>query len=184
MRRAAVLAMLVAAWLTGCSSEAAEPPRLPTVSTSPTGEPTPSPNSVPAAVPPAALEATPQGAAAFARFFYSEVTRGYAEKDPEIIRRISAPGCSACERFIASMTAMRDEGETSTPVIYHIIGAEAPAFDGPRARVDVLYDSPEITARDKSGKVLYTEPKVTMFEEQLTLVRASSGWLVQEVRSV
>jgi hypothetical protein len=132
-------------------------------------------------VPPEAQEPTPAGAAAFARFFYSEVTRGYAEKDPEVIERLSAPGCSACERFVASMTALRDEGETVTPVTYTITAAESPGLNGPQARVDVMYDSPEVISRDSSGAIISTEPEVTGFQEQVTLVRGPSGWLVQEV---
>jgi hypothetical protein len=135
-------------------------------------------------VPPAAQEATPEGAAAFARFFYSEVSRGYANKDPEIVRRLSAPGCKACERFIASMTALRDDAQTVTPVVYNITAAESPEITGAQARVDVMYDSPEVVSRDRSGAVLFTEPEVSGFLEQMTLARGPSGWLVQELAAV
>jgi hypothetical protein len=185
MCRAAWIVVLTAALLSGCNSDAAEPAPLPSVDASGLAEssPSPSPSPTPAveAVPPAAQEPTPDGAAAFARFFYAAVTRGYAEKDPEVVQQLSAPGCSACERFVASMTALRDDGETVTPVVYNIVSAEAPGFDGTKARVDVMYNSPEIVRRDRSGNIIRTEPDVTGFLEQLTLVRGPSGWLVQGV---
>lgn len=173
---AALLAVTLSA---GCSEEAEVPRSLPAVSAAPS----PVASALPS-VPPSAQAQTPQAAAAFARFFYAEVERAYREKDPAIVARLSAPGCSACDRFVKSLTALRDEGETVTPVSYDIIAAEAPGFSGPEARVDVIYNSPEITRRDRAGKVIATEPDVKNFQEQLTLTRAGNEWLVKAVTVV
>lgn len=184
MRRAATVVLLAGALLVGCSSEAAEPPSLPSVGRSGEASARPSASPVAGSVPPAAQEPTPQGAGAFARFFYAEVTRAFAEEDPEPVRRLSAPGCTACDRFVASLTALRDNDETVTAVQYNIVSAEVPGFDAPPVRVDVRYDSPEITRLDSSGTVISSEPSVEGFQEELTLVSGPSGWLVQEVTAV
>jgi hypothetical protein len=172
--------VLAAALLTACSSESEEPKALPPVTTSPTVA-----ASEPAdAVPPAAQEQTPEGAAEFARFFYAEVRRAFIEKDPEIIRRLSAPGCEACDRFVASLTKLRDNNERTSDFAFEIVVAEAPASDGPEARVDVIYNSPTIQRYNASGEVIYEEPAAQGAEIQMTLTRAPEGWLVQEVESV
>jgi predicted lipid-binding transport protein (Tim44 family) len=175
-RRLGGAAVLCAVLLAGCSSEREQPRTLPPVSAAP------SPSASEAApVPSAAQAETPEGASAFARFFYAEVQRAFAAKDPEIVRRLSAPGCKACDRFITSLTNLRDEGGRVTDVLYDIKAAEAPATDGQTARVTVIYDSPAIQGFDAQGNVVREEPAVTGFEEQLDLVRGAGGWLVQEV---
>jgi predicted lipid-binding transport protein (Tim44 family) len=182
MRRAA-LVVLLAALLAGCNSEASEPAPLPKVSASGTAEASPSPSPT-AAVPPAAQAATPQGASAFARFFYAEVQRAFAEKDPEIIGRLSAPGCKTCDLFVASLTRLRDEEESASPVIYDVLYAETPGFSGPEAVVEVRYNSPANVRKDKSGAVISTEPEVRDVQEQMVLTRAADGWLVKELLAV
>ncbi len=172
---------VAAVLLTGCSSEAGQPRSLPPVDTTPNSTPR---APATAAVPTSAQASTPQAAAQFARFFYAEVERAYREKDPEIVRRLSAPGCVACSRFLESLTAIRDKGETVTPVVYEIVSAEAPAISGREARVDVIYNSPAITRRDRTDAVIAREPGVKNFEEQVTLVRGGSGWLVRAVKAV
>lgn len=167
--------LLAGALVAGCSSEAEEPEALPSVTSAPSASPTPAA----AAVPPAAQEATPQGAGAFARFFYAEVERAWAEADPEIIRRLSAPGCESCQLFIDSITNLREDGGRITPVTYEIKAAEAPALTGDEARVTVIYDSPAIQRFDGAGNLLREEPAVTNFEEELRLVRGDGGWLVR-----
>jgi len=178
--RVVCAAALVLGLATGCGGEEEGPEPLPPLAASQS----PSVAASAVAVPSQAVAQTPEAAAEFARFFYAEVERAYREKDPTVVERLSAPGCSACERFVDSLTKLRDDGESVTPVVYEIIAAEAPAFEGGEARVDVIYNSPAITRRDRSGAVISTEPEVEAFEEQVTLVRTPNGWRVKSVKAV
>lgn len=175
----AAAGLLALALTAACSSEPEEPQALPSVSPVASA----SPSAAPAVVPPSAQAETPQGAAAFARFFYAEVQRAFAQKDPGIVQRLSAPGCEACRLFDASLTALRDNNERVTPVEFEIVAAEAPAITGPTARVDVIFNTKAVQRFDATGKLLYEEAAAVNDEVQLTLVRSGSSWLVQEVQA-
>lgn len=162
--------LIVAALAAGCGEDEEQPRALPSVAASSKTAPSPTP----APVPTEAQAETPQGAAQFARFFYAEVQRAYELEDPEIVETLSSSECQACRRFIASLTAIRDEGETVTPVRYDIVAAEAPALTGPEVRVDVIYDSPKIIRKEADGAMISTEPGVKNYQEQLLLVRSGS----------
>ena len=127
--------------------------------------------------------ATPESASAFARYWYSQLAKAYTEKDPQLVARLSTSGCRACARYIASITAARDQMQRVTGVKYTIILAEAPGFQGPRVRVDVIYDSPGAVRTDRLGKVIETEPAVKNKQIELTLVRVGQSWRVYEERS-
>lgn len=177
--RTSIAGILAAAVLTGCGSEPEQPQTLPPVSAAP------SPSASAAAqVPPSAQAETPEGAAAFARFFYSEVGRAFAAKDPEIIRRLSAPGCRACDMFVESLTKLRDNNERASDIDFDIVFAEAPAPDGDQVRVDVIYNTDDLQRFDADGKLIYEEKAVQGAQVQMTLVRGGDAWLVQEVRGV
>ena len=177
--RVRTAALLCAVLLAGCSSESERPTTLPPVSAAPSA----SASAAASVVPVKAQAETPEGAAAFARFWYEEIGRAFADKDPEIIRRLSAPGCETCGLFVSSLTKLRQNDERTTAVIYDIVFAEAPAIDGSEARVDVVYDSPAIKRYDASGKIIREEPAVEGFAETLVLDRSSGRWLVSEVRA-
>lgn len=170
-------ALLAAALVTSACSddEPAAGPTLPPITE------VPSASSTADAVPSEATAATPQGAAEFARHFYAQVERAYVEKEPRYIRELSAPGCSACERFVASVTQLRDENQRSEGATYEIVAAEAPAVEGESARVDVVYNGPEAVVYDVDNNVVLREPAVTLANEQLNLVRVAGEWRVQEV---
>ncbi len=171
--------LLVALLVTGCGGDSEQPAALPPVVTTQTPTTAPSPTTAP--VPTEALAETPQGAAQFARFFYAEVERAFAEKDPSIVERLSAPDCGACDRFTSSITSLRDNGGRVTDVIYDIKVAEAPATDRATALVTVIYDSPAIQGFDAQGNQVREEPAVTDFQEQIELIRTPDGWRVQTV---
>lgn len=166
--------------LLGCSDPQEGLSRLPPLSPRPSPSPTPSPSASPtvSAVPTAAQAATPEGAAAFARFWYAEIERAFVERDPEIVRRLSAPGCAACSRFVASLTNLRDNNERTEGVVYMIVAAEAQAISGNTTRVAVVYNGPPTVRYDASGQVIRREPAATMVAEELGLIRSGESWLV------
>lgn len=171
--------LLSAVLVAACGSEPEQPRTLPPISAAPS----PSASAEPE-VPPSAQAETPEGAAAFARFFYEQVGRAFAEKDPEIIRRLSAPGCEACTLFVDSLTKLRDNNERASQFSFEVVFAEAPAPTGEEVRVDVIYNTPDIQRFDASGKVIYEEAAAQGEQVEMTLTRGGSGWLVKEVRSV
>lgn len=177
-------ALVVLAAVTACGEVEPGAASLPPVSAAPSvaASVPASPSAAP--VPSAAQAATPQGAAEFARFFYAEVERAYAETDPAIIERLSAPGCQACEHFIRTLKITRDAGERYEGLTHELLLVEAPAATGPTVAVTVVYNAPSVTLQAADGSVMAREAAVHNHEQQVDLLRSDQSWLVQEVRSM
>jgi hypothetical protein len=79
---------------------------------------------------------------------------------------------------------LRDQEETISPVVYDIVFAEAPAFSGNEAVVDVVYNTPGTVRKDKAGTVILAEPEAREVQEQLVLTKSVDGWIVLEVLAV
>ena len=160
----------------GCAGDLERAPTLPpltvTPSASPSAQPTPTGIDAP----------TPEGATAFARYFYGQVELAYQRRDPDLVRRLSAPGCETCELFVASITRLRDADERTVGLVYDITVATAPGTDGVSARVDIIYSGPEVVRFDGRNQVVNREPPAVSVKEQVDLVQApSGGWLVAEI---
>jgi len=179
MRTVAGVAVLGMLALAGCSSSSADTPQaLPSLSASP------SPSAVPSTVPTGKDAATPEGAAAFVRFFYSEISRGFAERDPSIVSRLSAPTCKTCKLYVDSIAEIRDKNERLRGGGFKILYAVAPNDTAPTARVDVQYDFARADFVDAAGKVIQTTPAMKGVEEELALIRSGPSWRIATVKQV
>ena len=179
MRTVAGVAVLGMLALAGCSSSSADTPQaLPSLSASP------SPSAVPSAVPTGKDAPTPEGAAAFVRFFYSEISRGFAERDPSIVSRLSAPTCKTCKLYVDSIAEIRDKNQRSEGGDFTITFAVAPADAGASPRVDVGWDFAAAVLYDASGKVIERDPPMKGVEEEVQLMRVGQSWRVATVKRV
>jgi hypothetical protein len=182
--RALVLTLAAtAAVVSACGGSSGEPQTAPPVSTSPASvsSPTPAAGDVPAA----AKAATSAGAEAFAKFFYVQVKRAFEEKNPDLVKSLSAPGCASCDRFIGSITKLRDNNERVENFNMNVTLAVAPAVTGNTARVDISWTSPlEMVRYDASGKVLTREGPFKRADDQMNLVRDGDGWRVGQLKTL
>ena len=165
--------------LTSCSDGSTAPRSLPTLSPLPSGTPTTAPT------PTASTSGlTSASASEFARHWYAEITRAWAERDASILKPLSAPGCTACERYISSITEVKANNERVEGVVFTIRLAEAQKVVNGRTRVAILYDTPVAHKYSASGRVLSTEPAHKAFQEELKLLVSGSSWLVEEDSAV
>ncbi len=168
VRRWAGALPLAAALLAGCTDGADDPTVL--SSASPTPSPSPS-------ISPPPSEATPQGAAAFARYWYDVLNQAGASGNTTLLRQLSAPQCQTCANFIGSIETVYPKGRFRGG--RHLVRfAEAPAFSGRTAQVSILVDIGRTDVLDSSGKVLQSEPAAEGVELEMTLSRRDSGWIV------
>jgi hypothetical protein len=182
MRALALTLAATAALVSACGGSSGEPQTAPPVSTSPASasSPTPAAGDVPAE----AKAATSAGAEAFAKFFYTQVKLAYQTKNPELVRAISAQGCVSCNRYIDSVTKLRDNNERMDDYVLSVLLAVAPAVTGNSARVDVSWSSPQVIRYDAAGKVLSREGPFTRVDDEFQLVRDGNRWLVAQVKSL
>lgn len=181
--RALALTLAAVAALSGCGGSSAEKPRtLPAITVSPSANP--SASQAASDVPAEARPATSAGAEAFATYFYEQTNRAFGEKNPDLVRALSAPGCGACDAYVASIQRLRDRNERVEGYGVHVFQAVAPEVTGNVARVDVSWSATQMKRYDADGKVIRTEGPFRRVNEQVGLLRTSDGWLVQSIKSL
>lgn len=174
--RTCLAAAAVAALLVGCSSEP-EPEPLPPV-------PTTSPTPVVLPLPSAAAAATPQGAAAFARYYLALMNQAFRNGDAAAVRRLSDPGCGGCSNLIGAIEQPPPAGETVAGGEYEVQFAEAPPVENGDVIVELRYSLSELRVLGTDGQLLETKPAVRDVDAQMRLLRRGDSWIVAGFRDV
>lgn len=141
-----------------------------------------SPSPTALVVPAAAQAATPQGAAAFARFYINELSRGFNTGDMSAVRRLSHPQCSFCSEVSDATEKQARSGLKFSGGVYTVRFAEAAESAPGDALVDVDYSrsaSRTATSDDVLVKQRAAEPRGSML---VRTVQSGGGWLVRGVR--
>ena len=189
MRVGVVLGLVAGLALSGCSSSAAQaPPRalpMSSASATPAASPTPSATATPtpttlATVPLAARPATPQGAAAFVKFFFVELNVAFQSGETGQISRLSDPKCGVCNTYVTALKKDRLVGKHIMGESFGSIQAEAAPAEGNIAFVTVSGVTPgrRIVA---SGKVTLL-PSAGQFRRTMALMRVRDHWIVRAIR--
>lgn len=177
IRTVAALSATVTLVLSGCSSDP-EPKVLP-----PAPSAAPSTGALP--LPSEAAAETPQGAAAFTRFYFSEVNRSYALLDPAPVRALSAPDCNSCKNIIEDIERLKAAGLTVAGDRFRLEFAEAPPVGADAsAIVDFRFDADPYVEKDAAGKVVRDLPSQEDQDGQAKLVRQGTGWVLSGLRIV
>lgn len=175
MIRAGLVALCLLA-VVACSSEE-EPEPLPPVAA-------PSASPTPPAIPSEAVPDTPQGAAAFARFYLELLNQAFAEGDATTVRALSDPGCGTCMNLIGAIEEKPSLGERVEGGDYEVVFAEAPPVEAGDVIVDVRYSLTEVRVYGPDGALLRSTPAQTNIDSQIRLLRGADAWFVAGFRSV
>ena len=176
VRRAGAVVLLAGA-LAGCSSHGDQPRVLPTLV--PASVPL-SPSAVPT---PSGIEAaTPQGAAAFARFWFATLNAAAKSGETTQLQTRSTTDCRSCSSFVDSIQMIYKKGRIEGGV-FSVVLAEAPGFSAsvPQVRVDVIYDVSPTRIVDGTGKITKQVPARKRVNVTGTLVRKDQSWLMKSL---
>jgi hypothetical protein len=184
---AAAACLLVSVVLSACADDEpgarALPPASPQASASASAGGSPTPAAV--AVPSAAQAGTPQGAAEFARFFYSEVAVGFQTQSPDRVSQLSLPACETCQRYVASIAEAKHNDWRVEGGDFRLLFAEAPsAHPSGTSVIDVAWDFEPAVYYDASGEKIHEAPAVQGVEETVRLQRHDESWVVEEITTV
>lgn len=172
--------MLVGACLgaVACSGSggSAGPATLPPITATPSATPTA------VAVPTEATAATPEAAAAFARYWFDILNQAARSGDTSRLRLLSDPACSTCERFAASIESLYRPGGRIEGGLFTIASAEAAGLEtgATSTRVLVIYDVTPTRQISGSGAVMQETGALRGQTGDLTLTRAPNGWILKE----
>lgn len=180
--RGTVGALAVAVALTGCTSDEPPPTTLPPLSSA-SPSTSPSPSRAESSVPPAARKMTPEGAAAFARFFVESIGLAYQAAEPSVISDLSAEGCGGCETLIKAVAELRAEGERRVGGTYEVLAAVTPALEAGDAIVDVRYRRPAAEIVNADGVVTASAGPTSPVDAQVRVVWREGAWVVQGYRT-
>ncbi len=179
---AAVSALAVAAVLAGCSGDPEPAPTaLPPL---PSASPRPSaslPSASPVPLPSEAKAATPQGAAAFARYFYATLNAAYDSLDNRQLLTLVDPGCKTCANYVRDIAAAHRKGDRFKGGGFKVRFAEAPSLSGNLVVVLVTYDMPTLTLYNREGAVQLRVPSRTNLQTGVQLQRHAGNWHVVRV---
>jgi hypothetical protein len=159
----------------GASAPATLPPITPP---SPTAPPTPILD-----LPTEAAAATPQGAEAFVRFFYTQVQRAYAEQDSRLLKPYVSDACTTCKAVLASLDRLRRENLRVRGYTIEVDEVVTPQVAQEPREVNVtavLHFSEYVESR-ADGAAARREPARKAVQD-LTLTR-TSGWIVSGVKN-
>lgn len=177
--RGGVMAGLVALSLgvAGCSTEAGPQPLPPVPSVSP------APSEMP--IPPEAMAETPQGASAFARYFFDIVNQAYASGDASTVTALSASECESCKNIAADVRRLGAAKLMVDGSRFKVAFAEAaPAEADGSIIVDFRFSSDPYVERAKDGSAVREEPAQVDVDAQVKLRRRGSAWEVYAIRTL
>lgn len=174
--RGALTALCVMVALVGCSDDP-EPRTLPPITSA-----SPSPSVVP--MPSEAAAETPEGAAAFARYWIATLESALATGDASQLRSLSGPTCSSCTNLIGAAEDVKAQGQSIEGAGFAVDFAEAPPLEEGEVVVELRY-------RRASGKLLNSQGEVVSqiapegpINAQMRLSRQGSSWIVTGFRQV
>ena len=166
----------------GCSgSGSGNPTVLPPVpSATVVASASPTATAVPVVVPSAAVPATPQGAAAFVRFFYGELNGAFQDGHDERIRALSDPACGTCNILAGAVQTGRLAGRRILGVSFRPTAVEAAPASGGADFVTVLGIVPARRISEKG--IIRPLSGGRPFAHTVSLIRRGDAWLVRGIR--
>lgn len=174
MIRVSLAAMSAAALLVACSSDPESAPLPPVPRTSPTPVVLPLPSE--------AAAATPQGAAAFARYYLEVLGAAFQAADPSSLDELSAPGCGGCDALITSVRELQAEGRRRVGGEYIVKSVAAPPVEQGDVVVEIAYERAAGQVVDATGRVTASAAPVPPTNAQMRLLRNGNSWIVQGYR--
>lgn len=174
--RGAAAALCLVAALGACGDDP-EPRTVPPV-------PSASPSVSVVALPSEAAAETPEGAAAFARYFFEVVGAAFASADPAALQAVSAPGCGGCDALITSVKELQEQGRKRVGGTYVLKSVAAPPVEAGDVTLEISYERAAGQVVDASGRVYASAAPVPPTNAQLRLIRRGSSWVVQGYRVV
>lgn len=136
-------------------------------------------------MPSEAAAETPEGAAAFARYYFDVVVNAsFVEGDSALLRSLSHAKCDGCNNLIEAVDEEVAPGERIEGGIFDVIFAEAPPVEAGDVIVDLRYAVSELRVLNADGKILRRTPADNAIDAQLRLLRQGPGWIVRGFRNV
>ena len=190
----AALLGVVAVLVVGACSGDGDDPATPTTSSSSsstTSGTTTSPSTTsstsatatidPADLPPEAQKHTPEGAAAFAKYYMQQVNEAWTAPDDAVLPSLSDPGCLSCKDLqeTAEQLVRDKQHYTKSPVTVTKAAPLSANPDGVQL-VRLFMDQHKVDVIDASGKVVLTD-QAKKLARTVGLKWGGRSWLLYDI---
>ena len=185
---AAGLGAVVLLALGACTGDGDDPGKSPSSSSSsttsgtPTGTPTSGPTTTatgdPASLPPEARKHTPEGAAAFVKYWVEQSNEAWTRPDATLLPPLSDPDCIACKSLqeTAEELVAKHHRYESDPVS-SIRTEPVPGAPSGKQFVRLQVRQNKVNIVDESGRTVSTDSAANVTRTVMT-VWGSSGWVL------
>lgn len=175
-----VVALVLA--VAGCSGSGSDKPKVlpPVPSSTVVASASPTASAAPVVVPSAAVPATPQGAAAFVRFFYGELNGAFQDGNDERIRVLSDHLCATCNNYADAVASGAKARSRIVGITFGSLEVAAASPKNGVVLVTVLGSVPK-RQEEKNG-VLTSLAAEGPFNDTVALQRRGDRWLVRAIR--
>ena len=175
-----VVALVLA--VAGCSGPGSDKPKVlpPVPSATVVASASPTVSTAPVVVPSAAVPATPQGAAAFVRFFYGELNGAFQDGHDERIRVLSDPTCGTCNVLADAVQSGRRADQKVIGLSFLAQSVEAATVQHGAILVTVLGLVPKRRFSDHGTVTML--PGAGRFIHSVTLTRKNASWQVRGIK--
>ncbi|GAA2732440.1 hypothetical protein GCM10009867_08310 [Pedococcus aerophilus] len=131
------------------------------------------------AVPPAATKKTPEGAEAFARFYFESVGDSYVSGNTALIEKMADDSCEGCEGFVRAINDRASKGQRTDKSSIQVKLAQATSGKAPNLIVEVAGQEVPVRVLDAKGNVVETS-KPGVFTAVTSVTWREGGWHVMK----
>lgn len=156
-----------------CSAGSDTPQALPSLTAGP------SPTATPVPVPTEAQAHTPQGAAAFVRFYYDRLNAAWSKPDPAELAGLSDKSCGTCANYVHAAESFALQRRRVSGPSVKILSAEAPPEEQGLVAVDVFFDEPARDIVTMDGSLVQSFPASRQLHWTVYVMRQPVGWVVR-----
>jgi hypothetical protein len=132
-------------------------------------------------VPAAAQKHTPEGAAAFVKFYLDQINVAWTTPKAGIVAQLSDPSCESCASFEDTAAQLAKDGQrySATPSTFTTVRAYSGAPAGQQL-VRVIGTQRKVDIVDSSGRVIKTDPRQSIAANALAIWKGDR-WLMYDL---
>jgi hypothetical protein len=116
------------------------------------------------------------GAAAFVRFYYSQLNRAWALPDPHQLDGLNDAACKTCANYVAAAERFVLDQQRVRGISVRVVSAEAPPEQNGLVAVDVFFDEPARAIVTTDGDLVRRLPASTRLHWTVYVKPTPFGW--------
>lgn len=111
------------------------------------------------------------------------LSQAFQTANPDLLEKLSDPGCGGCRNFIRAVEGARDAREVTRGGDVNVLFVAAPPVSKGEVIVDLRYERSAAMLFNASGALVGQLPPDKPLDAQLRLMRRANSWVVMGFRA-